>query len=738
MDKSVYNMKAEKIQRLVKQGDYETAAKICNTIDWSMVRSVRMLSLVSSVYEHVQQYDTAIDILLMAYEEAPAGRRYLYKLTELSLACGKIRDAENYYRSYLQEASDDNSRYILRYKIAEAKGESLDKRITILEAYKRTEFDEEWSYRLALLYAKARQPQKCVALCDEIILWFGVGPYVDKAIDLKAKFVPQSEPVEDYRVRREQRPQPVKPAPVPEKKREPELELSGEEAAEAAIARILPGGPEEEAPAPQPEAPQEKALPEHPEELPKIIINGAKGEPYVKFADEGAFFPEETEEETQSEAEQDDVKIYRPTRRVDAQPQQSGKSVPPTQRISIEDIRARVFNNETPARWQRPAQQPEGEYDQMELDFDSEVPGRVPHILFAAAETPAEGLKAAVEQLAAAHQAEKTAVGKVTRISASKLNEKGLIHSLPGIEGKDLIILGANSLEEELLGELVRASEHMDRRKFFVLADSGMGIDRLKARMGMGAPAQTAKPEQPAPEAPAAEEAVQEAPAFAVQEAAEPEPVPAAPEAPAPARTEAAPQQAADEAPQPAVLSETGRLPEVYEDPAQINEEAALPVDPSAAEETNALEVTAPLDEDAALNEPEAEDDLTAYEKPVAQEALQTADLPVMEEPVLEDATLQAALETPVGRGAEDRIVYGEQLTLPGTDMPVEKETLPAGFEETAAPATEEDNPFARDAAPAEPGKVTLEALTSHGLEELKEEFPDADLDLDDIFKQGE
>ena len=119
-------------------------------------------------------------------------------------------------------------------------------------------------------------------------------------------------------------------------------------------------------------------------------------------------------------------------------------------------------------------------------------------------------------------------------------------------------------------------------------------------------------------------------------------------------------------------------------------------------------------------------------------EALQTADLPVMEEPVLEDATLQAALETPVGRGAEDRIVYGEQLTLPGTDMPAEKETLPAGFEETAAPATEEDNPFARDAAPAEPGKVTLEALTSHGLEELKEEFPDADLDLDDIFKQGE
>lgn len=709
MDKSVYNMKAEKIQRLVKQGDYETAAKICNTIDWSMVRSVRMLSLVSSVYEHVQQYDTATDILLMAYEEAPAGRRYLYKLTELSLACGKIRDAENYYRSYLQEAADDNSRYILRYKIAEAKGEPLDKRITILEAYKRTEFDEEWSYRLALLYAKARQPKKCVALCDEIILWFGAGPYVDKAIDLKARFVPQAEPETDYRVRREPRPVPAKPAPapVPERKPEPELELSAEDAAEAAIAQILPGGPGAAEPAP---APAEPALPEHPEALPKIIINGAKSEPYVKFADEAAFFPEEPEEEKKPEPEQDDVKIYRPSRHIDAQPQQTDRAVPPTQRISIEDIRARVFNNESPERWKRLGAAQDLEEGQMELDWDSEAPKRVPHILYAAADTPAEGLKAAVEQLAAAHRSEKTAVGKVTRISAVKLNEKGLIQSLPGIEGKDLIILGANNLEEELLGELTRASEQIDRRKFFVLADSRAGIDLLKVRMGAEKPAED-KAETAVPEAPAA-------PA--------PAPEPAAPAMAAPAVPEA--QEAAEivTAPEPEPIP-------AYAAEAQVEDPQAAPAEPAAAEETAALEVTAPMDEIAALNEPEAEDDLSVYEKPVEAAALPPVDMPAFEEPVLEDEALKEAVGL---HSYEDRIVYGEQMTLPGTGMPEEKETLPAGFDDgTPEPAAEEGNPFLEG---QNGEKVTLESLTNHGLEGLKEEFPDADLDLDDIFRTGE
>lgn len=193
MDKNVYNMKVEKIQKQAKLGDYETAAKICDTIDWSQVSSVRMLVLVSSVYEHVGNYDAAIDILLMAYEEAPVGRRFMYKLTELAIASGNIREAEEYYKNYLKEAPHDNSRYLLRYLLAEAKGEALDKRITILETYKKYEFEEEWAFRLAVLYYKADRREECVALCDEIILWFGVGPYVDMAMELKEQYEPLNE-----------------------------------------------------------------------------------------------------------------------------------------------------------------------------------------------------------------------------------------------------------------------------------------------------------------------------------------------------------------------------------------------------------------------------------------------------------------------------------------------------------------------------------------------------------------
>ena len=709
MDKSVYNMKAEKIQRLVKQGDYETAVKICNTIDWSMVRSVRMLSLVSSVYEHVQQYDTAIDILLMAYEEAPAGRRYLYKLTELSLAAGKIRDAENYYRSYLQEATDDNSRYILRYKIAEAKGESLDKRITILEAYKRTEFDEEWSYRLALLYAKAKQPAKCVALCDEIILWFGRGPYVDKAIDLKARFAPASDPVDNYRVRREPRPVPVKKEPVPEKKAEPELELVSEEEAEAAIAAILPGGA-------APAQPQEPKPVQQPEELPKIVLNDAKSEPYVQFADEGAFFPEE-EEEKKAEPEQDDVKIYKPSWHVET-PEAADTVSKKTQEISLEDIRAKAFNNEDPARWKRAAAGKQ-EFDQMELDWNSEAQKRVPHILYAAADTPAEGLKQAVECLAEAHRAERTPVGKVTKISAAKLNDKGLIASLPGIEGKDLIILGANNLEEELLGELTRITESLDRNKFFVLADSSYGIESLKTRMaGDLAPAQEEK-EEKEPEVPQVEpaEPEKEEPEIFFANAEETVPAP----------------------------GETGQIP-VFEDPAQVNE-APLPFETRTMPENNSeIEVTAPMD---ALSDLEEEDDLSAYEKPVEAEQLHSLDVTEPEEePSQKDELLQAAMDQATASVSEepqihiepalkpeDSIVFGEQLTLEGAGMEPEKEPMPVVFDTISVqkPEEEPDNPFLAHRADDE--KVTLEVLTSHGLEDLKEEFPEPQLDLGELLK---
>ncbi len=203
MDKYTYSLKAEKIQKLVRQEDYLEAARIADTVDWKQEHNVRLLSAVSEAYEKIGEYDKAIDVLLTAYERTSLGKRHIYKLTELALAAGHVEDAEAFYRRYLEEAPDENNRYILRYKIAEAKGESLDKRIAILETYKKYEFEEEWACRLAELYNEAGMEKQCVALCDEIILWFGVGSYVDRAMELKEIWQPLTDAQREHRENRE-------------------------------------------------------------------------------------------------------------------------------------------------------------------------------------------------------------------------------------------------------------------------------------------------------------------------------------------------------------------------------------------------------------------------------------------------------------------------------------------------------------------------------------------------------
>ena len=197
MDKYTYNIKAEKIQKLVKKGEYEAAVKIAETVDWEEVHSVRLLTITAAAYERIRDYKGAIELLQMAYDESAVGKRILYKLTGLAIADKDVELAQRYYEMYLQEAPDDNGRYLLRYLLAELKGESLDKRIAILETYRKYEFEEEWALRLAELYDEAGMGDACVRLCDEIILWFGVGDYVDEALKLKAKYAPLSAQQQD-------------------------------------------------------------------------------------------------------------------------------------------------------------------------------------------------------------------------------------------------------------------------------------------------------------------------------------------------------------------------------------------------------------------------------------------------------------------------------------------------------------------------------------------------------------
>ncbi|MBP3729277.1 MAG: hypothetical protein J6H18_03320, partial [Lachnospiraceae bacterium] len=203
MDKYTYNMKAEKIQKLVKKKDYDAAVKIADTIDWEEVHSVRLLTITAAAYENTKDYRSAIELLQLAYEESAVGKRILYKLTGLAIAEKDVELAQHYYEMYLQEASDDNGRYLLRYLLAELKKEPLDKRIAILETYRKYEFEEEWALRLAQMYDEAGMGEQCVKLCDEIILWFGVGDYVDEAMALKEKYAPLSAQQQDHRDHKE-------------------------------------------------------------------------------------------------------------------------------------------------------------------------------------------------------------------------------------------------------------------------------------------------------------------------------------------------------------------------------------------------------------------------------------------------------------------------------------------------------------------------------------------------------
>lgn len=190
MDKYEYQLKTEHIRQVAARKEYAEAAKLCDTIDWTKIRDVKMLTLAADIYTAVGEYEKAIDILQQAYEYAAMGRRIVYRLTELALKADSYDDAKNYFEEFCRIAPNDQGRYILLYKMARYQKATLDEKIKILEAYKREDFDEKWAYELAVLYAMNNEKDKCIQLCDDIILWFGLGKYVEKALSLKSQFAP--------------------------------------------------------------------------------------------------------------------------------------------------------------------------------------------------------------------------------------------------------------------------------------------------------------------------------------------------------------------------------------------------------------------------------------------------------------------------------------------------------------------------------------------------------------------
>jgi len=186
MDKYEFNLKVEQLNKLVKSGDYKAAMRITDTIDWRRVHKADLLATVSEVYEKNNEYKEAREILLLSYDRAPVGKRVLYKLAMLAIKEGDISEAQEYYKEYTEISPQDSRKYLMEYHIANAKGEGIDKKIRILEKYNDIEkTDEKWKFELAQLYAKAGRIEDCIKTCDEIMLLFGVGEYVDKAAELK-------------------------------------------------------------------------------------------------------------------------------------------------------------------------------------------------------------------------------------------------------------------------------------------------------------------------------------------------------------------------------------------------------------------------------------------------------------------------------------------------------------------------------------------------------------------------
>ena len=192
MDKNEYNFRLEEMKLLAEKRDYQGAALIADDINWNKVRNINTLCMVGRIYEHLNRTEDAKELYLMAYNRSPSSKNALYRLTRISIRNGNTQEAEMYFRHFSENAPRDRARYVLAYQISCMKDEPLEMRIAILEDLKKREFTEEWAYELAYLYYQAGQAENCVETCDELVLWFGEGEYVKKALELKRCFRPLS------------------------------------------------------------------------------------------------------------------------------------------------------------------------------------------------------------------------------------------------------------------------------------------------------------------------------------------------------------------------------------------------------------------------------------------------------------------------------------------------------------------------------------------------------------------
>ncbi len=429
MDKYEFNLKVEQIRKMINKGDYETAMKITDTIDWRKVRNANLLSMVSQVYEKNGEYQDAKDILLLAFERAPIGKRFLYKLTELALKEGSMDEAEAYYREFCDLSPDDSRQHLLRYMILKEENAPVEQLIRSLESYTSEELDEKWLYQLAELYHQAGNADRCVAICDKIMLMFGLGKYVDKAMELKLQYAPLT-------------------------KRQMDL-VENREKYEARLRNVeqsFQGGMENEEDYVEgtPDAGTDQRL-EEPREPAQHA--GLLGPNPIGVMDDSLIHEvvvqAETEENLKKEISKIAVEPY-------AEMEKGGDF---GQTRVLKDIRRSVSQEE-------PAQEAEAGQTWTEKEGKDLPKGgylaagggggraiRENNYLMIEARTPEKGLALAVDTLRKI-QKQTGVKNPVAKITGSKLNIKGILANMDKLSGKDLMIEEAGDLSRQTINEL--------------------------------------------------------------------------------------------------------------------------------------------------------------------------------------------------------------------------------------------------------------------------------------------
>ena len=472
MDKYEFNIKVEQMRKMVARGDYVTAMKIVDTIDWKKVRNANLLSMVATIYEKNHEYQDAKDILLLAFERAPIGKRLLYKLTDLALKEGNLEEAEAYYREFCDLAGDDPRQHLLRYMILRQMDAPLEQQIHSLEGYTAEELDEKWLYELAERYHEAGDIERCVSTCDKIMLMFGLGKYVDKAMDLKQEYAPLNQYQMDLVENREK---------YEEKLRAVEQSFEyDDQDPEDSKAEVLRqerpyAVPEQEAVENQEQIYREEdtALEEEePEEAPEYEAGDYQPEP----ADENrgdTVLPLERETITAA------VKQAETEESLAREMSRLKREVPSEEESELEKTRILSAIKRAPSASEAVSELPEEEVTAEALE-EEELPRMTNHLMIEA-RTPEKGFQMAVETLKQI-QRETGVKNPVAKITGSKLNKRGVLASRDKIAGKDLIIEEAGDLTPEMQKELEQLMSRDTTGMRIILIDNPRQLEMMHAQ----------------------------------------------------------------------------------------------------------------------------------------------------------------------------------------------------------------------------------------------------------------